>query len=66
MTVEEIKAAIEAGERVYWISPVYEVKKNMSSYDIVCSINEYRIGLTHMDEVTLNGDPDEFYIGEKG
>jgi hypothetical protein len=30
---------------------------------IVCTANDSAIGLTWLDGVTLNGKPDQFYIG---
>lgn len=66
MTLQEIKAAVESGQRVCWASEAYEVRRvgNPGDYDwlIVCTLNQNTIGLTWRDEVTMNGRPEQFFI----
>ena len=71
MTLEEIKAAVLAGNLVHWANSLYEVRyaPKIDKFQIVCVDNTYWdhsiIGLTHKDGVTLNGKEDEFYISGK-
>lgn len=63
MTLEEIKKAVDEGKTVHWASPAYEVMKDtFGRYNIICILNDYCIGLTWQDGVTMNGDEDQFYI----
>ncbi len=67
MTLQEIKAAVDAGKKVHWASDIYEVRKvdfrnGTHDYFILCVPNGNSIGLTWRDEVTMNGKPEEFYI----
>ena len=65
MTLQEIKAAVLAGKKVYWSNAAYEVvHDNKDQWLIVCSLNGYTIGLTWRDGVTMNGEEIEFYIGD--
>ncbi len=62
MTLNEIKAALDAGQRVYWCNPAYEViKDSLGQYLIKCHLNGSCMGLTHRDDVTLNGEESEFF-----
>jgi hypothetical protein len=62
----EIKEAVEAGRRVHWQSPAYEViKDSLGQWLIVCHLNGDCIGLTWRDGVKLNGKPDDFFIIQK-
>lgn len=66
MTLPEIKQAIEEGKTVHWSNELYQVKKHTykngeTDYLIACT-NGHSIGLTHMDEVTMNGKEEDFYI----
>ncbi len=64
MNLQEIKSAVDAGKRVYWSNIGYEVIKDRSGlYLIVFAANNYAIGLTWRDDVTLNGKPEDFFIG---
>lgn len=63
MTLDEIKAAVDAGKTVFWASEAYRVEKDGSDYIIRCVLNQNVIGLTWDDGVTLNGHPNQFYIG---
>lgn len=62
MTVEEIKAAVDAGKKVFYKNETYEVVQNKEDYDIWCKSNDYRVGLTWMDGVTLNGNEKDFRL----
>lgn len=64
MTLDQIKEAIANGERVFWASKAYEVLLVKSgNYLIVCHNNDDAIGLTWQDGVTMNGKPEQFFIG---
>jgi hypothetical protein len=66
MTLDEIKAAVDRGQTVCWENDGYEVRRYVIGaaviYDIVCVHNAHAIGLTWLDGVTMNGDPEDFYI----
>lgn len=67
MTLEEIKAAVDAGKTVHWANDGYRVIKDrigqyLIAYGEGTSYANY-IGLTWVDGVTLNGKPSEFYLG---
>lgn len=65
MTLEEIKSAVLAGKKVCWISSLYEVVQDRhGQWLTICSANRDAIGLTHQDGVTMNGDPEDFFILE--
>ena len=67
MTLQEIKAAIAQGHKVYWSNLSYEViLDRVGQYLIYREANEYCIGLTHRDEVTMNGKEEEFFMVRKG
>jgi hypothetical protein len=62
MNTREIKAALERGDRVFWVHNGYEVvKDNLGQYLIKCHDNGHCIGLTHQDGHTLNGKEKEFF-----
>lgn len=62
MNLEQIKQAVDAGRRVCWASPAYEViRDSLGRYLIRCTANDDCIGLTHRDGVTLNGNPEHFF-----
>ena len=62
MTLEQIKAAVEAGKRVFWQHSGYEVVKDrVGQWFIKCVYNGNCIGLTWRDGVTMNGEPEEFF-----
>ena len=74
MTVLSIIEAVKSGKTVCWDNPDYNVvfqsgRNNLNnpddplSYDIKCLTNKHGIGLTWMDGTTLNGKPDDFFIG---
>lgn len=65
MTLAEIKAAIEGGHKVKVGNDAYDVVKTIDGqYSIVCNRNQYTIGLTWLDGVTLNAAESDFYIKE--
>jgi hypothetical protein len=61
MTLEQIKAAVDAGKNVFWKQYNYKVKKYASGYVIECLDNGHAVGLTWRDGVTMNGDPEDFF-----
>jgi hypothetical protein len=62
MTLDEIKQAVDRGETVHHQSPHYVVvKDSLGEYLIKCPSNDYCIGLTWQDGVTMNGKPEEFF-----
>jgi hypothetical protein len=65
MTLEDIKAAVEAGKMVCWSNPSYRIiKDKLGQWLIYRAANEYCIGLTWRDDITLNGKEEDFYIAE--
>lgn len=65
MKLEEIKAAVLAGKTVHWSNPGYcVIRDKIGSWLIVCAHNHHCIGLTHADEVTLNGKEEDFFIAQ--
>ena len=65
MTLEEIKTAVDAGDRVHWINSGYVVTRDdLGQYLITFTRNGSAIGLTSRDSTRLNGEPDEFFIEE--
>ena len=67
MTLEEIKAAVEAGHVVHWHNSAYKVvKDSLGQWMVKCTDNGHCIGLTHRDGVTMNGEPEEFFMVFKG
>ena len=64
MTLEQIKAAVIAGKTVHWANDGYIVQvDNTGQWFILFTRNNHYIGLTWLDGVTLNGKPEQFYIG---
>ena len=65
MKLEEIKAAVDAGNRVHWANSGYVVTcDGLGQYLITFSRNGSAIGLTSEDGTLLNGQPGEFFISE--
>ena len=63
MTLDEIKEALAAGHRVWWATLNYEViKDSIGQYLIWSRFNDNYIGLTWMDGITVNGEPDQFFV----
>ena len=61
MNLEQIKKAIELGERVCWSHTGYEVLLSHGEY-IIKHEGGHIIGLTWLDGVTLNGKEKDFFI----
>jgi hypothetical protein len=65
MTLEDIKSAVDAGDRVHWVNRGYVVTRDdLGQYLITYTRNGSAIGLTSRDGTRLNGEPDEFFVGE--
>lgn len=63
MNVDEIKKAVNEGKTVCWSHDGYQViKDDIGDYLIIYLDNGYCNGLTYQDNITLNGDEEEFYI----
>ena len=64
MNIQQIKSALKNNQRVFWSNTSYEViKDNIGQYLIKCHLNNTFIGLTWRDNVTMNGDEKDFFIG---
>ena len=66
MTLQEIKDAVRSGKKVYWANKGYEVRLHHfrngdEQWLITFTPNNHSIGLTHLDGVTINGAPEEFF-----
>jgi hypothetical protein len=62
MNLQEIISAIRNGKKVFWSNSLYEViEPQPNNFIIRCKTNDYCIGLTWLDNVTLNGKEEEFY-----
>lgn len=65
MTLNEIKTAVDAGNRVHWVNSGYVVTRDvLGQYLITFTRNGSAIGLTSRDGTRLNGKPDEYFIAE--
>ena len=65
MTLEKIKAAVDAGNRVHWVNRGYVVTRDdLGQYLITYTRNGSAIGLTSRDGTRLNGEPGDFFIEE--
>lgn len=66
MTLNEIKTAVYAGQRVYWADKGHEVvHDNVGQWLIRCvDGNDCFTGLTWTDGKTLNGKPEEFFTDD--
>lgn len=63
MTINEIKQAVNEGKTVCVGTTAYIVTRdNLNQWFIRCKLNNYLIGLTHSDGITLNNKPDAFFI----
>ena len=63
MTLDEIKAAVDAGQTVHWANPGYVVHKDrLGQYLITYLPNGSCIGLTDRKGQRLNGKAAEFFI----
>ncbi|WP_300063814.1 hypothetical protein [uncultured Roseobacter sp.] len=65
MTVEEIKAAVNAGLIVHWANTGYRVHRDgLGQYLITFQSNGSTIGLTDRSGQRLNGDEAQFFIAK--
>jgi len=65
MTLEDIKAAVDAGQIVHWAKTGYVVHKDrLGQYLITYVPNGSCIGLTDRSGQRLNGDEAEFFIAQ--
>jgi hypothetical protein len=65
MILEEIKAAVDAGNCVHWNNAGYVVKRDrLGQYLITFARNGSAIGLTNQDGSRVNGQPEEFFIAD--
>ena len=65
MTLEEIKAAVDAGQTVHWANTGYVVHKDrLGQYLITYVPNGSGIGLTDRGGHRLNGKEAEFFIAQ--
>ena len=63
MTADGIRRAVDAGYDIRWANDAYQVRKDKNGqYLIVQADNDSYIGLTARDGVTLNGNPENFYV----
>ncbi|MEY1557864.1 hypothetical protein AB3Y40_19710 [Yoonia sp. R2331] len=63
MTLEDIKAAVDAGQTVHWANTGYVVHRDsLGEYLITYLPNGSCIGLTDRSGQRLNGDEAEFFI----
>ncbi|EAQ24772.1 hypothetical protein [Roseovarius sp. 217] len=63
MTLDEIKAAVDAGQTVHWANTSYVVHKDrLDQYLITYVPNGSCIGLTDREGQRLNGKEAEFFI----
>ena len=65
MTLDEIKAAVDAGQTVHWANTGYVVHKDrLGQYLISFLPNGSCIGLTDREGHRLNGKAAEFFIAQ--
>ena len=64
MNLTEIKSAVDAGKKVFWMNQGYQVKKRDLGYFIECQFENKTVEL-HKKEGTLNGKEEEFFLGEE-
>lgn len=67
MTIDEIKAAVDAGKPVHWANEGYRVHRDgLGQYLVTFVRNGSAIGLTDRSGRHLNGAEDDFFISERG
>ena len=66
MKLSEIRRAVDEGLKVHWQNREYQVVRSSvdPSYLIRSKATGHCIGLTWADGVTLNGNDEEFFIGD--
>lgn len=62
MTLSEIKTAIAAGKKVCCNNTSYSVIQDGDGQYLIRHINGHCIGLTWQDDVTMNGNENDFFI----
>ena len=63
MTIDEIKAAVDAGKTVCWANPGYRViRDRLAQYHVVFLRNRHAIGLTNRAGTMLNGQEGDFFV----
>ena len=63
MNLEEIKSAVKSGQTVHWANSNYRVIQSKGGgWLVICDDNQHCIGLTHRDGVTMNGEPEDFFL----
>lgn len=63
MSLDEIKAAVEAGNTVHWKHSGYVViKDGLGQFLVKCTSNDSCIGLTWKDGQTMNGQEEDFFF----
>lgn len=66
MTLNEIKAAVQAGKTVHWMNTGYVVTcDKLGQWHIRHTPTGHCIGLTHRDGTTVNGRPEEFFLAQQ-
>jgi hypothetical protein len=72
MTLQEIKDAVEAGKTVHWATTAYTILKDQlrdGKHQWLIAYNHGQrdanyVGLTWRDGITVNGRPEQFFIGK--
>lgn len=65
MTLSEIKQAVTDGKAVHWATANYVIiQDSIGQWLVHSTCNDCYWGLTWRDGVTMNGKPEEFFIGE--
>lgn len=69
MNAQQIKEAVRAGKTVCcghegYVVTLHVFKDKSEQWLIKCTMNNYCIGLTWQDGITLNGKEEDFYILE--
>ena len=62
MNLQQIKSAVEAGDKVHWSNRSYQVIVDKKGQWLIEHSGGSCIGLTWTDGVTLNGEEGDFYI----
>lgn len=63
MNLQEIKTAVDNDKTVNWKTPLYRViRDDKGQYFITCSSSNNLVGLTWMDETTMNGEEKDFFV----
>lgn len=66
MTLEQIKNAVLSGNTVHWKTAAYTViRDSIGQWLVVCPSTRGCWGLTWANGVTLNGEPEEFFVAHE-